>query len=169
MAAKKACRPAPPRPWPGLVTTPVFPAAARRPAARPSHPRGFPGAARNCVQSGLTLAPRCPHFVHRMRGPNDSTRTSSGQSSTLKMLRWPQDVQVTSSERGPRLRMLPSDMPSGICRLPAGGADGFLPGVPVGRLPMENQHAESAACSAGRLAPRPCRSALDRHHPCPSC
>ncbi len=31
---------------------------------------------------GRGSASRCPHFVHRIRGPNDGTGTSSGQAST---------------------------------------------------------------------------------------
>jgi len=35
------------------------------------------------LQSGLTIAPSLPHLLHRIRGPSDSTSTSSGQVSTL--------------------------------------------------------------------------------------
>ena len=30
------------------------------------------------LQSGLTIAPSLPHLLHRIRGPSDSTNTSSG-------------------------------------------------------------------------------------------
>jgi hypothetical protein len=66
------------------------------------------GMPRSCVQSGRTLAPRWPHLLHRIRGPNEGTTASSGKVSTLTLVRWPHFVQVRSSECGPRLRLLPS-------------------------------------------------------------
>jgi hypothetical protein len=55
-----------------------------------------------------TCSPRWPHLLRRMRGPNAGAAMSSGQSSTLTVVWWPQAVQVTSSERGPGLRV-PAD------------------------------------------------------------
>jgi hypothetical protein len=50
------------------------------------HGRGVPGTPRSCLQCGRTLALRWPHFVHRMRGPNAGTDSSSGQASTLTVV-----------------------------------------------------------------------------------
>jgi hypothetical protein len=46
---------------------------------RDGHDFGTP---RNCDQSGRALAPRWPHFLHRIRWANDGTEVSSGQAST---------------------------------------------------------------------------------------
>ncbi len=81
----------------------------------------------NCVQSGRTSAPRWPHFVHRMRGPNDGTVTSSGNASTSSFASRPHPLHVTLSNRGPRLRMLLSVIGSVGCLL-TDGAGGFLTG-----------------------------------------
>jgi hypothetical protein len=60
------------------------------------------------IQFGVTVAPRLPHRMHRPCRPNDDTRTSSGQASTLTAVLLPQARQVAKNERTPRLRMLPS-------------------------------------------------------------
>ena len=38
---------------------------------------------RRSIQFGRASAPRWPHWLHRIRGPNDGTGTSSGQASML--------------------------------------------------------------------------------------
>jgi hypothetical protein len=48
--------------------------------------RRVSGIPRSSVQSGRTTAPRWPHFAHFTYGPNDVMKTSSSQSSTLKVL-----------------------------------------------------------------------------------
>jgi hypothetical protein len=59
---------------------------------------------------------------------------------------WPQH---TSSARGPRLRMLPSDIGFASSRVFADGSRAFSRGVLSGRLP--EQYGLRAGCSAGRL------------------
>jgi hypothetical protein len=84
------------------------------------------GIPRSSVQSGRTTAPRLPHFAHRMFEANDVIMTSSGSSSTLRVLAKPQVPQVTYSERTPRARMCPS-VTGWVGRLLVGGSGGFLP------------------------------------------
>jgi hypothetical protein len=55
----------------------------------------------------MAVAPTLPHLLHRIRGPNDGTGTSSGHPSTLTSVWWPQALQVTNSPRTPFWRMLP--------------------------------------------------------------
>jgi hypothetical protein len=62
---------------------------------------------RRSIQFGRASAPRLPHWLHRMRGPNEGTGTSSGHASTFTARSWPQWRQVTSSPRTPFWRMLP--------------------------------------------------------------
>ena len=41
------------------------------------------------IQFGIALAPSLPHWLQRMRWPNDGTGTSSGLASTLTSVSWP--------------------------------------------------------------------------------
>jgi hypothetical protein len=59
-------------------------------------------------QCGRASAPMMPQFVHTMRGPNVGTGTWSGQRSALRIVLWWHCQHVTSSDRTPLARMLPS-------------------------------------------------------------
>lgn len=83
------------------------------------------GISRSSVQSARTTAPRWPHFAHRACGSNEVIRTSSCQSSTLKVLAWPQALQVAYADRTPRARMCPS-VTGWVGRSLTGGSRGFL-------------------------------------------
>jgi hypothetical protein len=70
--------------------------------------RRVPGRlSRRSIQFDITVAPRLPHFMHRMRGPKDGTVTSSGQPSTFTALSCPQCRQVACRPRTPWRRMMP--------------------------------------------------------------
>jgi hypothetical protein len=59
-------------------------------------------------QCGRASVPMIPQFVQTMRGPKDGTGTSSDHGSALRIARWWQIQQHTSSDRTPLARMLPS-------------------------------------------------------------
>jgi hypothetical protein len=85
-----------------------------------------------------------------MRCPNAGTGSSFGQSSTFSVVRWPQALQVTSKESGPRLRMFPSV--SGPVGCLADGAGSSFLGAPSGGLPMRKGY------RCGRCVPTYCRT-----------
>jgi hypothetical protein len=60
------------------------------------------------IQFGIAVAPSLPHWLHRHRGPNDGSGTSSGHASTLTAVSRPQCWQVTKSPRTPWRRIVPS-------------------------------------------------------------
>jgi hypothetical protein len=76
---------------------------------RERHRRAPPGnLSAHSIQFGTAVAPSLPQRLQRMRGPNEGTVASSGQSSILAARSWPQCWQVTNKPRTPCRRMLPS-------------------------------------------------------------
>jgi hypothetical protein len=114
------------------------------------------GISRSSVQSSRTTTPRWPHFAHRACGSNEVIRTSSRQSSTLKVLAWPQALQVAYADRTPRARMCPS-VTGWVGRSLTGGSRGFLAmsnGQAATRVPGEPMQDGCACRRLSIKAPR---------------
>jgi hypothetical protein len=57
---------------------------------------------------GLRVPTSLPQRIHTIRGPNAGAGVSSGQRSTFSTTSWRQAEHITSSDRTPSARMLPS-------------------------------------------------------------